>query len=366
MELGNNVKLGDVAVDGVASSHLDSLLSRVHRELFFRRPAASLVAATAVYSAVVLLFGWRLAISSNYFVILPILAASLGYGLRGGIVAGLLGLPANLLLFRLIGRPEFSPASKPIAELSGLLVGTAFGYLADYFRKLEAEIRRRKATEDSLRKALDDEELLLAELHHRVKNNLNLIKSLIQLQRNRSSQPDFLAAADDLSERIFAISLVQERLYRDGVEETVEPVEYFRSLLVNLAAGSGSPVSLQSSIETANQRLPADFAVPLALIVNEVVTNALRHAFPEGESGKVFLYLGPDGGDCLLAIEDDGRGFAPEAPRALGLKLIFALASQVDGTCSYSPARYLRRDEPGRPGTRFELRFHCMPAAPQA
>ncbi|MBL8965926.1 MAG: sensor histidine kinase [Spirochaetaceae bacterium] len=364
METAETSGQGGASADGTTRSHLDSLLSRVHRELFFRRPAASLAAATAVYVAVVLFFGWRLAISSNYFVILPILAASLGYGLRGGIVAGLLGLPANLLLFRLIGRPDFSPASKPIAELSGIIVGTAFGYLADYFRKLEAEIRRRKATEESLRKALDDKELLLAELHHRVKNNLNLIKSLIQLQRNRSSQPDFLAAADDLSERIFAISLVQERLYRDGVEETVEPVEYFRSLLVNIAAGSGSPVNLQSSIETSNQRLPADFAVPLALIVNEVVTNTLKHAFPDGERGQVFLYLGPDEGDCLLAIEDDGRGITAGAPRGLGTKLIFALASQVDGKCSYGPARYLRRDEPGRPGTRFELRFHCMPSGP--
>ena len=144
---------------------------------------------------VVLGTGTYLGISANYFVILPVLIVSLVCGFPGGLIAGVCALPANLFLFWLLGHAEYSPASKIIAELSGVFVGSAFGFLSDYFRKMIREMEKRKEAERELRRSLGEKEILLRELQHRVKNNLNLIKGLIQLQRNRSSDPAFREAS---------------------------------------------------------------------------------------------------------------------------------------------------------------------------
>jgi glucose-6-phosphate-specific signal transduction histidine kinase len=216
---------------------LDHGLSRVYRELFVRHRALSFPLFLAAYAALFYFLGDRLGVSANYFVILPVLVSALCFGTVGGIVGGLLGLPANLALFALIGHLEYSPESKPIAEVSGILVGFAFGYLADFFKKLEAEIRRRRAAELRLVLALEEKELLLRELHHRVKNNLTIIKSLVQLQRNRSSDPEFLESTDQLIGRIFSISLVHDLLYRHDKPLSMDLEDYLRGIATNVVAG---------------------------------------------------------------------------------------------------------------------------------
>lgn len=344
-------------------SALDRALSKAHAALFARHPALSLAAAAALHAAIVILFGKRLGISSNYFVLIPLIAAALGFAMTGGIVAGALGLPFNLLLFAAIGHPEYSPASKPIAELSGLFVGTALGYLSDYFAKLQAEIERRKETEASLREALDEKELLLQELHHRVKNNLNVIKSLVQLQKNRSKDPDFLAAVDELLGRIFSMALVHEQLYGSSELLAVRPPEYFELLAKNVASREKAvDIGISIAPEVAGQLFPADLATPLGLIVNEVLTNAAKHAFEGIESPRISLELSREGADYILSIEDNGRGFsvaqrAEGEAEGLGLKIIKSLAAQLRGASSFGPATRLGDAGRGFPGSRFELRF---------
>lgn len=336
---------------------LDRALARLHLALFVRRKAGSVAASALLYALVVLVLGERLAISSNYFVFLPLLAAALAYGLPGGLLAGLLGLPANLLLFALIGRPDFSPASKPIAWIFGAAVGLSLGYLSDYFRKLELEAKRRAATAASLAKALEEKEILLAELHHRVKNNLNVIKSLVQLQKNRSRDPAFIAAADDLMGRILSIALVHERLYGEGLVEAIEPRGYLEALVADILKSRTEPVALSCDIEAGGGRIHPDAAMPIALIVNEAVTNALKHGFEGKEERRIALSLGSEGESCVLAVEDDGLGRRADAKPGLGTKLIASLASQMGGSCSYGPAVGLATGDPARPGTRLELRF---------
>jgi two-component sensor histidine kinase len=356
---------------GWESSAFDRALARIQAVLFVRHPGISLVSAIGLYSAAILLFGERLAISGNYLVLIPLIAAALSYSLPGGVIAGTLGLPANLLLFALIGHPEYAPASKPMAELSGIFVGTALGYLSDYFAKLEAEIERRTATEASLRKALDEKELLLQELHHRVKNNLNVIKSLVQLQKNRSDNPDFLDAADELLGRIFSIALVHEQLYGSSELLAVRPGAYLE-LLANSAVGSGAAgpghlgearktlIELSISPEAEGRLLSADVATPLGLIVNEILTNAVKHAFEGLEGNRMSLELTIEGPRYRLAIEDNGRGFnIAQRVDGLGLKITRALAAQLGGSCDFGPARGLGAE--GRPGSRFEL---CFPLEP--
>jgi two-component sensor histidine kinase len=364
----------------VPFSRLDGLLSRLHRGLIKKYPIACMALATALYAALVLVLGDRLAISSNYAVILPVLMAALCFELPGGIVAGFLGLPANLLLFAILGHPEFSPASKPIAELSGIVVGTASGFLSEYFSKLEAEIETRIATEEALRDALASRELLLQELNHRVKNNLNVIKSLAQLQRNRSEDPDFLAAVDDLVGRIFSISLVHEQLYGSKEPASVDAGAYISNLAANVVSGFARrepPVRLECSVARPGMRISADHATPLGLIANEVLTNALRHAFRDGaEPGSpqpaISVRFLDEGGDYLLVIEDNGRGFSEVDPKGLGTKIIKALCDQLLGRMKLEPLARIGSADSGVAdgaraicdshrnditGTRFELRF---------
>jgi two-component sensor histidine kinase len=340
-------------------SAIDGLLTQMHSSIILAHPVLTLVASIAVYAAIILLFGERLAISGNYFVILPVLAAALAFELPGGIVAGFLGLPANLILFAAIGHPEFSPASKPIAELSGIVIGTALGYLADYFSKLEEEIARRIGTEEELRQVLVDKETLLRELHHRVRNNLNIIKSLVQLQKNRSSDPAFLAAADDLLGRVFAISLAHEQLYGGSQIVSVDLASYIASLVssIELVLDDGTRgIDIVQSYEIEDTRIPADFATPLGLIVNEALTNARKHAFGGIAEPMVAIGLSREGDEFILSIEDNGVGLKAQTEKpGLGLTLISALSRQVGGTMIMGGRTGPEGD--AVPGTRFELRF---------
>lgn len=333
----------------------EGAVRRIHRALFVRNRILSFSLAFATSSAAILLFGAELGVSGNYLVILPVLTAALGFGFRGGFLAGALGLPANLVLFGLIGHPEFSPASKLMAEFSGLLVGGAFGYLSDYYRTLEDEIGRRAWIEESLRRALGDKELLLRELDHRVKNNLNVMKSLVQLQKNRSADPDFLAAADELMGRIFALALVHDHLRRDEAGHGVSPKDWFPALAAGLAkAWEDRGISVDCAVDTpAGLRLDADTASDLGLIANEAVTNAAKHA----AGARVRMRFSLDGADCLLVVEDEPGDLAPTASMAgvaasggLGMKIVASLAARLGGQVSLGA-----RAE--GVGSRFELRF---------
>jgi two-component sensor histidine kinase len=339
----------------MAFSPLDRTLSRTHGFLTKHRLAVTIL-AWAIYATTVLVFGTVLAISSNYLVILPVLFTAIGYGLYGGIISGLAGLPANLLLFWLLGHLDYSPASKPIAELAGLLVGSSLGYLSDYYRKLKLEMERRSETESKLRQALVEKDVLLKEVQHRVKNNLNVIKSLINLQASRSADQDFKREAKILIDRIFSISLVQELLYARNSLDAIDLKEYFEGLVRNIVSGFGSVgLRLELDIESV-PGASIDMAVPLGLIVNEVLTNTLKHAFVAGRSSasggspRIDVEFKVKSCVCVLSIADNGPGFDPVAvsqSRGLGIKLIETLSAQLGASFQYS----------FDPGARFELTF---------
>jgi two-component sensor histidine kinase len=345
--------------------------------VFVRHRYPSLILSIAAYAAAVLLFGDALQVSANYLILLPILVAAMSCGTVGGLVAGVLGLPANLLLFWLLGHPEYSPASKPVAELSGIVLGLACGRLADYFRRMEREIKKRIATEEALRSALAEKQLLLRELHHRVKNNLSVIKSLVQLQRNRSKDPVFLEAADELIGRIFAISLVHDQLDTDRSLAMVELGNFVKALVRNIEGGLGLEKSaVRLDIDVEGCALQIEAATSLGLIINEVLTNTLKHASRSeagaslvGQGAKPSIQLSlklenlPDGARYRLVIVDDGPGPKEESPAGggLGLKLVRALARNLGGTAKLEAIVAMpwgtREADREIVGARFELVF---------
>lgn len=328
-------------------------MGALHYFLFVRHPAVSVAAITAAYALVVLLAGRRLEISANYFVLLPVIAAAIAWGFRGGLVAGALGLPANLILFHLIGHPEFSPASKVIAEASGVLVGSALGYLSDYYRKLHAEIDRRLAIEEDLRRTLREKEVLAREVHHRVKNNLGVVKSIISLQSSRSADPVFREESGRLTRRIQAISLVHELLYRNESLADIEPAEYLRMLtsgLVSAQVDTGSGLSLEIHVDVGDDRFSVDVASPLGLVATEAITNAIKYAVPRSHKPRLEISLEKRNGHYVFSVVDDGPGFDPAdvSPGSLGTKLSTLLARQLKGEVTWTRLES---------GTRFELDF---------
>lgn len=357
--LGNRPSiLRSIASSIPEASVLESPMSRLHELLFVRWRIASLALSICLYAGIVLGFGERLAISNNYFVALPVLVAALCYSVPGGLAAGLLGLPSNLLLFAVIGHPEYSPASKLIAECFGTILGLSLGYVAHNFRMYEKEIRRRVETEKSLSVALQAKDLLLKELNHRVKNNLSVIKSIAQLQRNRSCDPEFVRSVDRLVQRIQAIALVYERLYGTGANEAaVDPERYLGGLIANLTASySDTGVDIVHSVRVDGRLLDPEEATCLGLIVNEALTNSIKYATGGRLDPAIFIGLDQIDGEYRLIVRDNGPGFDPGASESgggLGLRMIRALAHQLDGRVSFDKAEAQTRAQ----GAQLELRW---------
>jgi len=332
-------------------SPFDRALGAWHKRLFGRNRSITVGASVVAYAIGVLTLGHALGISTNYFVILPVIAVSMAYGLAAGTLAGALGLPANLLLYTLLGHPEFSPASKFIAELSGLVIGSTLGYLSDYYRKLYTERQLRKETEMELRNAIRDREALFREVHHRVKNNLNLVKSIINLQSRRSIDPAFHEAATALTYRIMTISFVHERLYRTSELSAIALDEYLsdliKAIISTVTRSSRIPVLM---LDMAPCSVTMDVAVPVGIMVNELISNAMRHGGDRNYQPRIEASLQRDDRRALLTVRDNGRGFQALAEGfslpgdvmsarhsdSLGLTLIESMATELGGAGVFS------------------------------
>ena len=294
----------------------------------------------AVYAAVILVFGNFLKVSSNYFILFPLVAVSFSFGLPGGVIGGIFSLPLNLLIFILIGHPEYSPESKIIAEITGIIIGTIMGYLSDYFFFIEIEVERRRIAEEMLQKSVKEKEILIQEIHHRVKNNLNLVKSLIQLQVSRSENQIFINESKKLISRIFSISRVHEQLYRG--DKMIEPAinEYLPPLIEDILAGlDHHDIALNFDMNIPEIRLSIEQATSLGLILNEVLTNAIKYSFPLVESPTLDVMMKTKADKTIIELSNNAPTFIPEAEdgRGLGLKLIKTLCEQIEADYEWIP-----------------------------
>jgi len=188
--------------------------------------------------------------------------------------------------------------------------------------------------EQALRQALDDKNILLRELYHRVKNNLQLIISLFDLQVRTVQDPGAQQALVEAAGRVRAMALVHERLNRPGTLGLVDLHDYIGELCDQLARGaSARQRGIAMTLDVMALAVPLDIAVPLGLLLNELVSNSLKHAFPDGRSGTIRVVLAtsatPDTSHCLI-VQDDGIGLPPTADRTstetLGLRLVGALS----------------------------------------
>ncbi|WP_051340702.1 sensor histidine kinase [Azospirillum halopraeferens] len=207
-------------------------------------------------------------------------------------------------------------------------------------RLLNAELEERVLEQTAeLRRALENKDVLFREVHHRVKNNLQVVCSLLILKAGRLADGAARQMVDEMVERIRAMSLVHEALYQRDDSARIDFGAYLRTLVEGLQRtyGTGDRVRLRVDA-AAGCALDLDAAIPAGLITTEVVSNALKHAFPAGRSGTVTItFARDDDGASRLTVRDDGPGLPGAEPSAAGagLGLVRALAAQLHGRTAF-------------------------------
>ncbi|MBE0586921.1 MAG: ATP-binding protein, partial [Hydrogenophaga sp.] len=214
------------------------------------------------------------------------------------------------------------------------------------------DLSERKQNEKLIHDALQEKELLLEEVHHRVKNNLQVIHSLLDLQALKIKDPDLVAMLRDSQNRIRSMSMIHQTLYQSHDFAQVEFQQFLGELLPNLMDSYGMVAGhVAMEIEANHVKLPINEAIPCGLIVNELVSNALKHGFPAGQRGTVRLFMRQDNNNIELSISNDGLGIPEhqnlERNGSLGLQLVQLLTRQLHGRLE------VQRSGP----TRFTLRF---------
>ena len=219
--------------------------------------------------------------------------------------------------------------------------------------EVSRDITKRISAERHLLRSLRDKEMLIKEIHHRVKNNLMVIQSLLRLQSRQIRDDADKEMFAESESRVRAMSMIHERLYRSGDLSTIDMPEYINSLALALFQNyrvQDSDVSL--SVEIDNLALDIETIIPCGLIINEMVSNSLKYAFPEGRKGEIGVTL-RDNSDatCTLSVSDNGiglpEGFDIHNTPSLGMQIITALCDQIGA----------RMEVLGKEGATFRMTF---------
>jgi two-component sensor histidine kinase len=193
--------------------------------------------------------------------------------------------------------------------------------------------------ENKLIESVKEKEILLKEVHHRVKNNLQIINSILNLQSSYLTDPKILEIITESQNRIRSMSYIHESLYQTKNFSSINFKDYIDNLITNLVYSYrvGSNVIINKDIQDID--LPLDYAIPCGLILNELVTNALKYAYPNNKKGMVNISILKNNENLIeMYIADNGIGlpkdFSIESTETLGLSLVHTLVDQIDGKLS--------------------------------
>ena len=215
----------------------------------------------------------------------------------------------------------------------------------------EAEVHRSR---DRYAALAAEREVLLREVNHRVGNSLQIIASLLHLQANSTTQDDVKAALTNAMGRVAAVAQVHRRLYTSHDLKSVLLNQYLEALLEDLRRSAEGNKMSRLTLKAEPIEIDPDRAVAIGIIVNELVMNAVKYAYPDG-AGPIHVELQPEGEDLLVAIADDGVGLNVKAdPRSTGMgqRIVSAMAAKLDASAERDPNHH---------GTRIVLRFRRVP-----
>jgi len=245
------------------------------------------------------------------------------------------------LFFHRDGTPIHVACSNAPVLRDGVMVGAVL---------VAVDITERKRMEQKLAEALAAKEALIKEVHHRVKNSLMMVDGLLRLQAREASDPAVRQHLEEACSRVATAARMHERLYRIEDVESVEFSDFLEELCREITGTCRPKAGVVLEVEAEPMVLPTDRALPLALLANELVTNAIKHAFTDTRTGRIHVRFGPSGTGWELRVADDGVGLPKDfdwtRTRSLGMRLVNALARQVGATLTVERG----------PGTVFTVR----------
>ncbi len=216
------------------------------------------------------------------------------------------------------------------------------------------DITEHKKTGNKIRESLKEKEILLREIHHRVKNNLQIISVLLSLQSEEIDDPEILEKYKESENRIHSMALIHERMYQSKDLSSIDFTDYVQNLIADITYAYGfDGSSLDITLDLNNYNLSIETVMPLGLIINELVSNSLKYAFQNKSDKKINIILEKqDNGQFKLEISDNGIGFPENIDfkntSSLGLQLVNELVQQIDGQIELLPEK----------GTNFIIHFH--------
>jgi len=224
-----------------------------------------------------------------------------------------------------------------------------------YIVMVVRDITERKEAENEIKKSLEEKKVLLREIHHRVKNNMQIISSLLNLQANHTNDKNVVDILMESQNRVKSMAMIHEKLYQSPELARIDFKDYISKLSTFLRQSYvyvNNTIIIETEVEDVH--LNIDTAVPCGLIINELITNSIKHGFPDDKPGLIRIKLSESGGKYILSVKDNGVGF-PETldfrnTDTLGLQLINNLVLQLDGTI----------DVIRNQGTEFKINFQPM------
>ena len=238
-----------------------------------------------------------------------------------------------------------------------VIMFAGFGFIAFSSGMLVINERLRNRASRVLSASLREKDILLREIHHRVKNNLQIISSLLSLQEQGVDNPNALKVLADSQGRVMSMALIHEQLYRANDFSGIDARKYLQDFLPRLVSAYKGRRDISLRLAAPSINLVLDQAIPFGLIVNELVTNSLKHAFKRRDKGVISVAASVEEGVANLAFSDDGVGlpdsFNLETPTTLGLQIVSMLARQLHGEFTVEPGA----------GACFRIRFPLATAA---
>lgn len=251
-----------------------------------------------------------------------------------------------------------------LASLFALVCAVLVGYVArlltrshersELLARTGEELERRNKELQETMLSKEEKEVMLKEIHHRVKNNLQIVRSLIRFQTDKVSDPRTLELFNECVNRVGAMALVHEQTYMSKDLANINVANYLNSLVRDLVSAYNIRLKLKMDVDIQVDTLGVDTLTPLGLLINEVVSNSFKHAFKGRDAGTIMLHLsGTEEGGLLLRVGDDGVGLPDQGtwhkPNSLGMDLIHTLSGQLNASMELLPGPgmvYVMRSSP--------------------